>query len=361
MCIAALGGYAVASVSNRTGATTPATAADTPIWTQLHPPTSPAVRSSASMAYDAATKTVLLFGGAGDPGYGDLSDTWSWDGTTWTKLSPRTSPQGLTSAPMAYDAATKSVLLFGGDGEQHEIGFDSGDGWIQGTWSWNGTTWTKLSPSTSPPAGFADEDSMVYDPATETVLYFTDCCYPGSETWSWNGTTWTKLSPSTTPPTGYGESMVYDAATATVLLLLGSGQTWNWNGTDWIESSSPISPPVGGRWSMDYDPATARVLLYGGIGSAHTSSEGAASPVAVLDQTWSWNGTTWTQLSPVTNPGPRAGASLVYDPVTKDMVLFGDEYIQDDDETWILTDPSPSPPTIHSPRLTTQGVDPDAE
>ena len=39
------------------------------------------------MAYDAATRTVLLFGGEGmisGGEYGGLSDTWSWNGATWT-------------------------------------------------------------------------------------------------------------------------------------------------------------------------------------------------------------------------------------------------------------------------------------
>ncbi len=42
------------------------------------------------MTYDAATGTVLLFGGRVNGTV--LSDTWSWDGTTWTQLTPATSP-----------------------------------------------------------------------------------------------------------------------------------------------------------------------------------------------------------------------------------------------------------------------------
>ena len=291
------------------------------------------------MAYDAATKTMLMFGGLGGPGY--LGDTWSWNGITWTRLSPSARPPARSFAPMAYDAATKTVLLFGGEGLQYEEGNDSAYGGISDTWSWNGTTWTELSPSTSPGPGEAGEQSMAYDPATGTVLLFTGCCStPGqSQTWSWSGTTWTRLSPPKSPPAGDNSSMTYDAATATVLLLLGSGQTWNWNGTTWIRSSPPTSPPVGSGWSMDYDPATATVLLFGGTGSARTPA-GAASPIAVLDETWSWNGAAWTKLSPATNPGPRAGASMAYDPDTKAILLFGDEYEFKNDETWTLTGPS---------------------
>ena len=64
------------------------------------------------MAYDAATGTVVLFGGrrAGLA----VNDTWVWNGATWTRQFPKTSPPARTAASMAYDAATGNVVLFGG-------------------------------------------------------------------------------------------------------------------------------------------------------------------------------------------------------------------------------------------------------
>jgi hypothetical protein len=64
------------------------------------------------MAYDAATRNVVLFGGSN--GGRPLRDTWTWDGSTWTKQAPATSPPARTLAAMAYDAATGDVVLFGG-------------------------------------------------------------------------------------------------------------------------------------------------------------------------------------------------------------------------------------------------------
>ena len=67
------------------------------------------------MAYDAATGTIVLFGGnnANSPPVGD---TWTWDGSTWTKQAPATSPSAREVASMAYDAATGTIVLFGGVG-----------------------------------------------------------------------------------------------------------------------------------------------------------------------------------------------------------------------------------------------------
>jgi hypothetical protein len=299
------------------------------------------------MAYDAATQTVLLFGGYSSQYHVYLGDTWSWNGATWTKLSPSASPPARSFASMAYDAATRTVLLFGGEGM-----ISGGEyGGLSDTWSWNGATWTRLSPPASP--GASDLDSMAYDAATATVLlYRGGCCGPRGQTWSWNGTTWATLSPPASPPLSDGWSMAYDPATATVVLLLGytygPGQAWSWNGTTWAGLSPATSPPVDGGWSMAYDPATATVVLFGGISSERTPAStmspvpaSAMQPITDLDETWSWNGTTWARLSPATSPAPRDGASMAYDPGTEALLLFGGGYGQKLNDTWTLTDPPP--------------------
>ena len=44
------------------------------------------------MAYDAATGTVVLFGGVFGGSHGEEDDTWTWDGSTWTKQAPGDQP-----------------------------------------------------------------------------------------------------------------------------------------------------------------------------------------------------------------------------------------------------------------------------
>src|SRR5262245_20663037 len=51
---------------------------------------SPSARYAAQMDYDAATGNIVLFGGATRGGVD--GDTWTFNGTTWTQLSPSTSP-----------------------------------------------------------------------------------------------------------------------------------------------------------------------------------------------------------------------------------------------------------------------------
>jgi hypothetical protein len=69
---------------------------------------------------------VVLFGGTAR--HGPLGDTWTWDGSTWTKQAPATSPPAREFASMAYDPATGNLVLFGGD--------NAGPRSFNDTWTW---------------------------------------------------------------------------------------------------------------------------------------------------------------------------------------------------------------------------------
>lgn len=92
---------------------------------------------------------------------------------------------------------------------------------------------------------------------------------------------------------------------------------------------------------MAYDPATATVLLFGGTSTA-------LSAVVPLDETWSWNSTAWTRLSPAGSPPLSGGASMAYDPGTEALLLVDEEEGAGDytngygqlNDTWTLTAPS---------------------
>jgi hypothetical protein len=215
---------------------------------------------------------------------------------------------------MAYDGSTKSVVLFGG----------AASSYLNDTWTWKGRTWTEPTPSTSPQV--RDDASMVYDAATGTILLFggesTGATFL-DDTWSWNGSTWTELSPPASPPGRAGASMEYDAASGQVVLFGGwnldssdtLGDTWTWNGSTWSEQLPSVSPPARAYASSDYDAALSDVILFGGTTSTASFNE--------LADTWTWNGTTWSQLAPSPSPPARDGAGMTYDAHTRDTVLFG--------------------------------------
>jgi len=149
-------------------------------WTKQNPASSPPALANAPMAYDAATGTAVLFGSTGH----QPRQTWTWDGSTWTRQSPGASPPTRWGAAMAYDAATSTVVLFGGD---HQIPLGLG---LADTWAWDGSAWTEQSPATSPSARSAA--SLAYDAATGTAVLFGGTGgIPGHPTflrgtWTWS-------------------------------------------------------------------------------------------------------------------------------------------------------------------------------
>jgi len=116
------------------------------------------------MAYNAATQTVLLFGGGNGSGTVEYTDTWNWNGTTWTQQFPSSAPSARTNANMTYDAAVGAVVLFGG-----YPGTDWGET-LNDTWTWNGTDWTETYPATVPPNRYSF--GMDYDPVNKALLMF---------------------------------------------------------------------------------------------------------------------------------------------------------------------------------------------
>jgi hypothetical protein len=114
------------------------------------------------MAYDPVRQRVVLFGGhpflLGPP----LGDTWEWDGSNWLSRSPLASPPPRSRHSLAYHAARRRVVLFGGTDFQRDF---------NDTWEWDGTTWTAINvlPAPSPRA----EAVLVYHVRGQELLLVT--------------------------------------------------------------------------------------------------------------------------------------------------------------------------------------------
>jgi uncharacterized protein (TIGR03437 family) len=135
------------------------------------------------MAYDSAHGQVVLFGGNNNGAF--LNDTWVWDGSNWTKRSPPTSPSTRDGLAMAYDSAHSEVVLFGG-GFYNAVTKSLSD--FNDTWVWDGSNWTQQSPQTSPPA--RDSHAMAYDSVRDSAVSFGGANANAvifGDTWTWNG------------------------------------------------------------------------------------------------------------------------------------------------------------------------------
>jgi hypothetical protein len=276
-------------------------------------------RSAAAMAYDDATGDVVLFGGDTDNGYGvALADTWIWNGTTWSQRVVNPSPPGRIGAAMAYDAASKQLVLFSGIGTS---GAPEDD-----TWIWNGVAWHEVQPATSPPP--RTDAAIAYDPAIKKIVMFGGW-QPGenakySDTWTWDGTSWTELSPLYSAPPTAEAVMAYDAVSHFLVMFGGlqsgpTNQTWAFDDGNWSAvtfSKGATQPPARDATVMALDGANRTIVLFGG-----EENRGAAN------DTWTWNGSEWMQMHPRNVPPARGvedeSGMMTYDSKLGVDVLYG--------------------------------------
>jgi hypothetical protein len=253
------------------------------VWRQLHPAHEPSVRSHVAIAYDPATKQVVLFGGLSSLGSGRmLNDTWTWDGTDWAQQHPATSPPARDSAALAYDEATNQLLLFGGGSSQLLIG-DLVPPPLNDTWVWTGSNWIHQHPATSPLPVIGP--ALAYDAAQHNLLLFgglyansTPMRKELNDTWQWTGTTWVQLHPQSSPhlfDTINGQqvlysypNMVYNPQTQQIFLLFGGDDDnngkyqagWLWDGANWSKAKvdGPRTPSDTGY--LLYDASMQAIL-----------------------------------------------------------------------------------------------------
>lgn len=272
----------------------------------------PAPRLYVPMAPDV-NGNVLLFGGCEFENVQYFGDTWIWDGQAWTELHPAHSPQPRCGHEMAYDAARREVVLFGGFSKR---------GYFRHTWTWDGADWTKHRPPTTPSSRY--HMGLAYDATNEEVVLFggADGFYLG-DTWTWDGTNWTKHPRRPAPFERFGTAMAYDDVGREVLLFGGAFQcyeqecplrdTWTWDGVMWNQERPASSPPARALMSAAYDAARQRVVLFGGLGYSGRN----------LRDTWTWDGQEWNREIPARSPPSRFGFGLAYHAAMQEVVLFG--------------------------------------
>lgn len=227
------------------------------------------------MAWDPTGHRVLLFGGRGAGA--DLTDTWAWNGSSWTRLQTGSAEPVAGFATMATDLTRGQVVL-------HVAGTSSIE-----TWTWAGTRW-RLVASGQGPQGVG---RVAFDPLSNGVIdvIIDPNGQDASDTWQWDGARWYVLGNSTSGLFTKGSPMAMDAPTQRLVLFEGPScgtagcfsRTWTWDGRTWTLHPQAHTPyqPVG----MVTDPQNGHALLLAGS----TESDG-------LQDMWVWNGNDWTKV-----------------------------------------------------------------
>jgi hypothetical protein len=311
------------------------------------------------MATDPASDRIVLHGGYDG---NVLTDTWTWDGDSWLKVS-EAGPAGFG---FAFDPHSQGVLLrsyLDNDGAWRCWSFANGHwtllreepyptprarmrlvrrsataetlfiggetrffgDWIPETWRLAAGAWS-LADTATPQFAWG---AFAYDPGADRVIGYSSIL---NGLWEWAEDSWVYLE---RPPFGQrldGAGFVFDTAHREFVLFGGgwlgiwSDAQWMWNGTAWREYRGPRPSPRE-HHAMTYDAARERIVLFGGFGEVDPDHR-----YVYFDDTWEWDGEQWHRLD-VAGPSSRAGAAMCYDPVNERVLLHGGTF-WDFDSNW---------------------------
>ena len=92
-----------------------------------------------------------------------------------------------------------------------------------------------------------------------------------------------------------------------------TADTWTWNGTDWTQQSPAHSPSARRGAAATFDPVMGQPLLFGGIDAVSS----------YLADTWTWTGADWSLQTPAHSPPARGFAAMVFNTAAHRAMLFG--------------------------------------
>lgn len=137
-------------------------------------------------AFDPRTRTVLV-AGERCTALACETETWSWDSSSWHRLVPAHEPTASAHMTLVGDPVSGQLLLLTIAAVPHGVPFPTE------TWTWNGQDWARLTP-----VGQLGRDVYAVgasDGSRGTVWAFQDVT-PGpgvprvDAAWSWTGTMW---------------------------------------------------------------------------------------------------------------------------------------------------------------------------
>jgi hypothetical protein len=218
------------------------------------------------------------------------------------------------------------------------------------------------------PLELAGAQAAVFDAARQRIVAYST--HGGASTVCvFDGARWSVLPTTNVPPPRVLPALAFDVVSGKVVLFGGGvnssfgaplGDTWLLDGDAWTQVGAPGPlPRRSARLSPAVIPGGFGLLLFGGNGMF------GAGPMH-FDDTWAFDGTSWTQLFPSQQPSPREGPAMAFDAGSATTVLYGGRAFVglvlaalDDAWAWDGSDwnvlPPPAGPALGAPVLLRDG------
>lgn len=166
------------------------------------------------------------------------------------------------------------------------------------------------------------DHAMAFDAARGQTVMFggSSGAITYGDTWTFQTTAppygWTQLGVAgPTPRTGH--AMVYDANRQVVVMFGGmliggvpSDETWEWNGSTWTLRAPATTPPPRSHMAAAPYPPLGGVVFYGGYPNDGTS------------HFWLWDGVDWQDLTTADTP-PSTAHTMAYHEGQQTLVVHG--------------------------------------
>ncbi len=204
----------------------------------------------------------------------------------WMQQAPAATPSWNIPGTFAYDTQrSRLVTCTRSSSSTNEM------------WQWTGQNWVQLA-ATPPIIPFL----LTYDASHDRLVLVN-----GPSFATFDGSTWSAGSAPLSSPDG----IAYDADRGRVVVFQQIGRMSEWDGTAWTGSLA-TGPGQRVFVALAYDRARQRTVLFGGAFSG-----------TFFNDTWEWDGTTWTQRTPAVSPSPRSQSRMVWHEQMQRIVLFG--------------------------------------
>lgn len=338
-------------------------------WTKITPAAMPPCVNEGSMLFQPSNKTLFWMGGICNTGTtSPLDEVYEWDGTNWTKVTLSNASVRAYAQAVAYDSERQNVVIYGGSNlGATDVRADVMT-YARGAWRFpssanrpdprslsafqtdpvSGTIWL-YGGLVQTSSGFLDDfwgyRNQQFFPIVTAEAPGGGCTTPltaydsdrarlvlacsGSTVFEWDSATsiWKPFTLSKVPNARRFASLVYDRKLKKTVMFGGYSdtgnylnETWTWDGTAWtqVKMKSSDAPNNRGLMSMWYDPLAEKTILYGGLGRPNLNEN-----ITRYSDMWSFDGTKWTKLSVTTTPGERFGAMFTVEPVSGKVLLFG--------------------------------------
>jgi len=272
------------------------------------------------IAYDSESEKVILLYEQGNTGTILSPETWAFDFDTKAWERRATAPSN-GEGPMAYDTQSDRVIVFLGANSQ-----------IKSTsrtfaYDYNSDTWTDMKPAEAPFGILGAR--MVYDSESDKILLFgglstENFLDESTDIWAYDyeSNTWTNMQPAGDPPLGENYfAMSYDSGADRVIAwrcAVGKAEckirVYDYNANVWEERETEPSPTIHVYGTMVYDPKTGLNILFGGD-----------SLIGITNETWGYDyeSNSWSLLSALNPPGPRAWHAMTYIDQVGLVFIFG--------------------------------------